>query len=89
MTAKITLPCTSCCYCTAHCPMELRIPELIELYNEHVYTGDGYVAPVVIGAFPDEKKPSACLGCRACEAVCPQNIKISEMMRDFVERLKE
>jgi predicted aldo/keto reductase-like oxidoreductase len=89
MTAKITLPCTGCCYCTSHCPMELGIPELIELYNEHVYTGDGYVAPVVIGAFPDEKKPSACLGCRACEAVCPQNIKISEMMRDFVERLKE
>lgn len=89
MTAKITLPCTGCRYCTSHCPMELGIPELIELYNEHVYTGDGYVAPVVIGAFPDEKKPSACLGCRACEAVCPQNIKISEMMRDFVERLKE
>lgn len=89
MTAKITLPCTICRYCTSHCPMELGIPELIELYNEHVYTGDGYVAPVVIGAFPDEKKPSACLGCRACEAVCPQNIKISEMMRDFVERLKE
>ena len=89
MTAKITLPCTGCRYCTSHCPMELGIPELIELYNEHVHTGDGYVAPVVIGAFPDEKKPSACLGCRACEAVCPQNIKISEMMRDFVERLKE
>ena len=89
MTAKITLPCTSCRYCTSHCPMELGIPEIIELYNEHVYTSDGYVAPVVIGAFPDEKKPSACLGCRACEAVCPQNIKISEMMRDFVERLKE
>lgn len=89
MTAKITLPCTGCRYCTSHCPMELGIPELIELYNEHVYTGDGYVAPVVIGAFPDEKKPSACLGCRACEAVCPQNIKISEMMRDFVERLNE
>ena len=89
MTAKITLPCTGCRYCTAHCPMELGIPELIELYNEHVYTGDGYIAPVVIGAFPEEKKPSACLGCRACEAVCPQNIKISEMMRDFVERLNE
>ena len=89
MTAKITLPCTGCCYCISHCPIELGIPDLIELYNEHVYTGDGYIAPVVIGALPEEKKPSACLGCRACEAVCPQNIKISEMMRDFVEKLKE
>ena len=87
MTAKSTLPCTGCRYCTSHCPMELGIPELIELYNEHVYSGGGFLAPMAIGALPEEKKPSACLGCRACEAVCPQNIKISEMMSDFVERL--
>ena len=88
MTAKSTLPCTGCRYCTSHCPMELGIPELIELYNEHVYSGGGFLAPMAIVALPEEKKPSACLGCRACEAVCPQNIKISEMMSDFVERLK-
>ncbi|MBQ3105490.1 MAG: aldo/keto reductase [Lachnospiraceae bacterium] len=88
MTAKSTLPCTGCHYCTSHCPIELGIPELIELYNEHVYDGGSFLAPMAVGALPDEKKPSACLGCRACEAVCPQNIKISEMMSDFVERLK-
>ncbi len=87
MTSKGTLPCTACRYCTTHCPMELDIPQLIELYNEHVYTGGGFLAPMAIGALPQDKKPSACLGCGACEAVCPQNIKISEMMRDFVERL--
>ncbi len=88
MTAKDTLPCTACKYCTTHCPMGLNIPELIELYNEHVYTGGGFLAPMAIGALEENKKPSACIGCRACEAVCPQNIKISEMMTDFVERLK-
>ena len=35
----------------------------------------------------EQKRPSACVGCRACEAVCPQQIKISEMMQDFSERL--
>ena len=30
----------------------------------------------------------ACIGCRACEEVCPQNIRISEMMSDFAEKLK-
>ncbi len=89
MTSKCTLPCTSCRYCTDHCPMELDIPSLIELYNEHVYSGGGFLAPMAVGALPEDKKPSACLGCRACEAVCPQNIKISEMMTDFVERLKK
>jgi len=89
MTAKSTLPCTSCRYCTTHCPMTLNIPNLIDLYNEHVFSGGGFLAPMAISALPDDKKPSACLGCRACEAVCPQNIKISEMMCDFAERLKQ
>ncbi len=88
MTANNTLPCTSCRYCTSHCPMELDIPSLIELYNEHTYSGGGFLAPMAIGALPENKKPSACLGCRACEAVCPQNIKISEMMTDFAGKLK-
>ena len=88
MTSKTTLPCTACRYCTTHCPMELDIPNLIDLYNEHVYSGGGFLAPMAIGSLPDDKKPSACLSCRACEAVCPQNIKISEMMSDFVQKLK-
>ncbi len=88
MTAKDTLPCTGCRYCTTHCPMELDIPNLIELYNEHVFSGGGFLAPMAVGALDEDKRPSACIGCRACEAVCPQNIRISEMMSDFVEKLK-
>lgn len=56
--------------------------------NFEQFSGGGFLAPMAIGALPDAKKPSACLGYRACGAVCPQNIKISEMMSDFVERLK-
>jgi predicted aldo/keto reductase-like oxidoreductase len=89
MIAKKTLPCTSCKYCVTHCPMELDIPLIIQLYNEHSYTGGGFLAPMVINSLPDEKKPAACLGCRACEGVCPQNIKISEMMADFTAKLKK
>ncbi len=88
MTVKKTLPCTSCRYCTTHCPLELNIPWLIELYNEHIYSGGGFIAPMALGAIPKEKLPSACLGCKACEAVCPQTIKISEMMTDFAEKIK-
>ncbi len=88
MLAKTALPCTSCRYCTSHCPMELDIPYLIELYNEHIYTGGGFLAPMSVGAMEEAKRPSACVGCRSCEAVCPQNIKISEIMSDFAERLK-
>ncbi len=87
MTSVGTLPCTCCRYCTPQCPMGLDIPRLIELYNEHVYTDDGFIAPMAISALPKDKKPSACIGCRACEAVCPQSIKISEVMSDFAKKL--
>ena len=81
------LPCTACHYCTSHCPKGLDIPGLIKLYNEHNFTGGGFIAPMALMAVPEEKHPSACIGCRSCEAVCPQQIKISEAMSDFANKL--
>lgn len=87
MPGRKTLPCTSCHYCVSHCPKGLNIPELLSLYNEHCFTEGGFLAPMALAALPDEKKPSACIGCRSCEAVCPQQIKISEAMADFVKKI--
>ena len=87
MLKKGNLPCTACHYCVSHCPQELDIPRLLELYNEHCFTGGGFLAPMALMAIPQEKQPGACLGCRSCEAVCPQQIKISEAMSDFVAKL--
>ncbi|MBO6164621.1 MAG: aldo/keto reductase [Lachnospiraceae bacterium] len=80
-----TVPCTACHYCVSHCPQGLDIPQLISLYNEHVYTGGGFIAPMALAALPEDKKPQACLGCRSCEQVCPQQIKISEVLADFAK----
>ncbi len=87
MLKKSVLPCTACRYCTSHCPKGLDIPTLLELYNEHSFTEGGFIAPMALMAVPEDKKPSACVGCRSCEAVCPQQIKISEAMSDFNKRL--
>ena len=81
------LPCTACRYCTSHCPKGLNIPSLLELYNEHSFTGGGFLAPMALMAVPQDKQPSACVGCRSCEAVCPQQIKISEALADFNAKL--
>lgn len=81
------LPCTACRYCTSHCPKGLNIPMLLELYNEHSFTGGGFIAPMALMAQPEEKHPSACIGCKSCEKVCPQQIKISEAMAAFAEKL--
>lgn len=84
---KNSLPCTSCHYCVSHCPKGLDIPGLIGLYNEHSFTGGGFIAPMALMAVPVEKHPSACIGCRSCEQVCPQQIKISQAMSDFAAKL--
>ena len=89
MTEKTSLPCTACRYCTDYCPKGIDIPNIIELYNEDAYSGGSFLAPLAIGALPEDKRPSACIGCRSCEEVCPQNIKISEMMSNFTARLKK
>ena len=86
-----SIPCTSCHYCVSHCPQELDIPYLISLYNEHVLTTSGglfgFIAPMAISALSDDKKPSTCLHCQSCEQVCPQQIRISEVMADFTKKL--
>lgn len=87
MVKKIVLPCTACHYCTSHCPQGLDIPNLLSLYNEHCFTQGGFIAPMALSAIPADKQPSACIGCRSCEAVCPQGIKISEAMADFTAKL--
>ena len=88
MVKKNVVPCTACHYCVDHCTQGLDIPRLLELYNEHAFTGGGFIAPMALSAIPEDKHPDACVGCRSCEAVCPQQIKISEVMADFVARLK-
>ena len=82
-----TVPCTTCHYCVSHCPMGLDIPHLLSLYNEHAYTGGGFIAPMAMMALPEDKQPKACIQCRSCEQVCPQQIKISEVLEDFTAKL--
>ena len=82
-----TVPCTACHYCVSHCPQGLDIPYLLSLYNEHAYTGGGFIAPMALSALPEDKQPQACLQCRSCEQVCPQQIKISEVLADFSAKL--
>lgn len=78
-----TIPCTGCSYCLP-CPKSVGIPYNFVVYNNYK-TG---------GSFEAEKKrynewipmfgqkASGCIGCRKCEEICPQHIKISERLKD-------
>ncbi|HBN39181.1 MAG TPA: oxidoreductase, partial [Ruminococcaceae bacterium] len=58
------------------------------MYNELKFS-NGFITQMGIGAMPEDERPTACIGCRACEQVCPQQIKISEVMSDFVDRMNQ
>ncbi len=87
MTAVGTVPCTGCRYCTAHCPAGLDIPKLIGYYNEHTFSGGGFIVPSAVAAMPRDKRPNACIACRACEALCPQNIRVADVLADLSDKL--
>jgi len=80
---KNTLPCTGCRYCTSYCPNEISIPEVVSAYNSDKISGNHFGVPFLMSRTPEGKKPTDCVGCRACEEVCPQDIKISEMMDEI------
>ena len=84
-----TVPCTKCRYCISHCPQYLDIPELIALYNEHqtIPSGKGFIAPMALGGMDENRRPSACIGCGKCSAVCPQEIDIPGIMRNMRDNI--
>ena len=82
-----SLPCTACRYCCDGCPMGLDIPMLISAYNDVRYDS-GFTVAMQLRVMPQEKLPSACIGCGACAQICPQKINVPEAMTDFAERIK-
>lgn len=89
MLSKNTLPCTACRYCTSYCPNEISIPEVVSAYNDDKLSGRSFKIPFLMARTPEGKKPTDCIGCQACEGVCPQDIKISQMMDEIKEMLSK
>ena len=87
MITRNKVPCTACRYCTEKCPQGLNIPLLLEVYSDPLRPAGGKIPKASISWLDEDKRPTACIGCRSCEAVCPQNILISEVLADFADRL--
>ena len=78
------VPCTGCAYCM-HCPKGIAIPQSIAAYNEAFKENNYQKAKKqyeewvpLFGA-----KPSECISCRQCEAICPQQLEVSKWMHEI------
>jgi predicted aldo/keto reductase-like oxidoreductase len=77
---RTVIPCTKCNYCMP-CPHGLNIPRNFELFNDaHLHEDLPGSRFVYRNFFPEAEHASGCQQCRDCEALCPQQIPISEWM---------
>ena len=81
------VPCTACRYCCDGCPMGLDIPMLLNTYN-NLRISKSIIMAARIEGLPEEKRPSACIGCGACEAICPQKIEIPRLLAELHDTWK-
>jgi predicted aldo/keto reductase-like oxidoreductase len=71
------VPCTDCRYCEKGCPQHVSISGIFKNYNDYLLHHD---IELLRGDYEwqvrNGDRASACIGCGACESVCPQSIPI-------------
>jgi len=76
------IPCTACRYCVDGCPKHISIPDLFSCYNAKKQFND-WNSDYYYGVYTKTNgKASECIGCRQCERICPQHLKIVDYLKD-------
>ena len=87
--------CTSCGYCLAHCPEHINIRSYMEIFNHYQLTGSEKAAREKSNWYhqfgplnDDDKRPSDCTECLACEQECTQFLNITQRLQWLDDRLQ-
>ena len=76
---RIRNGCTGCRYCLP-CPRGVDIPKVFRIWNDmSMYANDRLTRRAWRG-LDQEEKPSHCVSCGRCQALCPQHISIPEQL---------
>jgi len=87
--ARIKVNCTGCKYCMP-CPSGVNIPRNLSYLNDVFMLDDVANARFQYGVLlSPEEKAGNCVECGECEEVCPQNIKIREMLKEVGEYMEK
>ena len=82
-----SVPCTACDYCLDGCPKNIVIPKIFEMLNREMVFGGTMAAK--FGYFWETQfggKGSDCVECGKCEEVCPQQIKIMDLLKEAASK---
>lgn len=83
--SRTKVNCTNCKYCMP-CPLGVNIPENFTMFNQAHMFGN---IPSSRGQYElflkNESKANQCIECGKCEALCPQNIPIRDMLKEVTK----
>jgi len=86
--ADKSIPCTACHYCTKGCPMEIPIPEIFNVENRKKGSPKFRTVREYTIVTTGLGKASDCVVCGQCEAACPQQLSIIELLRSCAADLE-
>ncbi|MGI5868310.1 MAG: aldo/keto reductase [Kiritimatiellia bacterium] len=83
------IPCTSCEYCLP-CPQGVAIPSNFRAFNNLSKDKTKAECKALYETWVPMfgKQADACVGCRVCESLCPQQIPIADRMKDVAETFR-
>ena len=75
-----TIACTSCRYCIDGCPKQISIPDLFQTYNLKIQFADINAENSYAYHTRNGGKAKDCIKCGKCEKICPQHLKIKDLL---------
>ena len=88
--SKQMIQCTACRYCVAGCPMNISIPDLFACMNAvtvfHDWNAGFYYRKVYT---VNNGKASDCIKCGKCEQICPQHLKIRDLLVQVADEFEK
>lgn len=81
------IACTKCKYCLAGCPRKINIPGVFECANIKTIFRNEAKAKAEYGWVKEDENgdPGDCIGCGACEDICPQHLPIINLLKEAAE----